>query len=370
MKIAISVNIPLEKRTGVEEYIYHLLWNLSTIDGFKDHQFFILTPQITETLKEIAEGSTTDNQRYVLKELKWPLKKFWTLIRLSWEMRKKEYDILFVPAHTFPIIHPRLIVTIQGLEFERLPKMYPFLKRRVLRWVTKRNVKRAEKIIVPSLSTKNDLIKYYPDIFRKVGVDHIFVVHHGVGSPYETSNVKIQNSNDPYILYLGRGDKRKNINGLIKAFRTLKHDHQILHKLILAGPNVGYKITKDLGRDVVCTGYINDSRKWELLKNADVFVFPSFYEGFGIPILEAQKVGTPVVCSSTSSMPEIVFNPNNHEPSALLVNPHKPSEIAEAIHKIIRNQVFSDELVKRGYENVQRFSWPKCAKETLDVILR
>lgn len=366
MKIAISVNIPLEHRTGVEEYIYHLLWNLPAIDGFKRHQFFLFTPSAVEGLpKELPN-----------KVLNWPFKKFWTQIRLSWEMRKKEYDILFVPVHTFPIIHPRIITTVQGLEFEKLPQMYSFFKRMFLRWMTKRNIKIAEKIIVPSQSTKNDLIKFYPAIFKKSGTSNkIFIVHHGTGNPPKTQNTKHSILNTKYLLYLGRGDQRKNINGLIKAFRILKQDHppatpglpwragQILHKLILAGPNMGYKITKDLKNDVVCTGYVDDDTKWELLKNADVFVFPSFYEGFGIPVLEAQRAGTPVVASNTSSLPEILGD------SALLINPYHPTEIAEAIHKIIRNQAFSDELVKRGYENVQRFSWPKCAEETFKILI-
>jgi glycosyltransferase involved in cell wall biosynthesis len=222
MKIAISVNIPLKHRTGVEEYIYHLLWNLSTIDGFKDHQFFILTPEITETLKEIAEGSTMDNQKYTLKELKWPFRKFWTIIRLSWEMRKKEYDILFVPAHTLPFFSKKtkLIVTVQGLEFKKLPKMYPKWKRIILNWTTKRNAKKAGKIIVPSLSTKNDLIKYYC-----IDPEKIFIVYHGVGNlPAVTQSAKVgPNNYSPYILYLGRGDRRKNIKGLIKAFGWTKH---------------------------------------------------------------------------------------------------------------------------------------------------
>jgi len=354
MKIAISVNISLERRTGVEEYLYHLLYNLPTIDGFKEHQFFLFTPSEIEGLPK----------EFPIKILNWPFKGFWTQIRLSWEMRKKEYDVLFVPVHTFPLIYPRLIVTIQGLEFEKLPKMYSFWKRTLLRWMTKRNIKRAEKIIVPSKNTKNDLIKFYHTDPSK-----IFVVHHGVGNPKAAFDAVQTNKFGRYLLYLGRGDRRKNINGLIKAFRILKQKFQIPHKLILAGPNVGYKITKDLQKEVICTGYVKDEEKWNLLKGADVFVFPSFYEGFGIPVLEAQKVGTPVVCSSTSSMPEVVWGPNNHEPSALLVNPYKPAEIAEAIHKIISNPNFSDELVKRGYENVQRFSWPKCAEETLSVIL-
>jgi len=368
MKVAISINIPLERRTGVEEYIYRLLCNLSTIDGFKNHQFFILTPQITETLKEIAEKSKTNNNEYVLKQLNWPFKKFWTIIRLGWEMYKNEYDILFVPAHIYPYLRKKtkLIVTIQGLEFEKLPRMYSFFKRTLLRWITKRNAKKANKIIVPSQSTKNDLIKFY-----QIDANKIFIVYHGVSDPPSRlgdTYLPAHNSDNKYILYLGRGDRRKNIKGLIRAFNTLKQNYQIPHRLILVGPNIGYDIPNSLKDEIVCTGYVNDERKWSLLKNADIFVFPSFYEGFGIPILEAQKIGTPVVCSSTSSMPEIVYGPTNSEPSAILINPYKPSEIAEGIHKIIRNQAFSDELVKRGYENVQRFSWPKCAKETLDII--
>jgi len=337
MRIGIAVNISLEHRTGVEEYIYNLLTNFPMLEESKEHRILI----------------------YSSSTLKWPIKKFWTQIRLCWEMLKNPPDVLFVPAHTFPLIHPKLVITVQGLEFERLPKMYPFFKKIFLRWMTKRNVKKADKIIVPSQNTKNDLIEFYHADSSK-----IFVVHHGVGIPsLATQDIKNPTLNTPYLLYLGRGDQRKNIQGLIKAFKILKQDHQIPHKLVLAGPNIGYKIYKKLKNDIICTGYVDDAEKWSLLKNADVFVFPSFYEGFGIPVLEAQRVGTPVVAASTSSFPEVLGS------SALLINPYHPVEIAETIHKIIRNQNFSDELVKRGYENVQKFSWLKCAKETFKIIV-
>ncbi|HUT96280.1 MAG TPA: glycosyltransferase family 1 protein [Candidatus Paceibacterota bacterium] len=343
MKIGIAVNISLERRTGVEEYVYNLLMNFPMLEESKEHRILIYSPN----------------------NLKWSFKKLWTQIRLSWEMFKNPPDVLFVPAHTFPLIHPKLVITIQGLEFEKLPKMYPFFKRLFLRWMTKRNIKKADRIIVPSQNTKDDLIKFY-----HADTNKIFVIHHGIGNPevaldatQTAFDIAQTNKFIPYLLCLGRGDQRKNIQGLIKAFKILKQDHQIPHKLILAGPNIGYKIYKNLKDDVICTGYVDDNKKWSLLKNADVFIFPSFCEGFGIPVLEAQKVGTPVVAASTSSFPEILGD------SALLVNPYHPTEIAEAIHKIIRNQNFSDELIKRGYENVQRFSWLKCAKETLEIII-
>jgi len=149
-----------------------------------------------------------------------------------------------------------------------------------------------------------------------------------------------------YILYLGSGHKRKNTDGLKRTFEILKQKHNIPHELILAGVN----------------DYVDEEKKWELLKNADVFVYPSFYEGFGLPVLEAQAVGTPVVASNTSSLPEILGS------SALLINPNKPEEIAGAIYKVLKDENLRNELIKKGQENVKRFSWLKCAEETLKVI--
>lgn len=154
MKIGIQVSSNLEQRTGVEEYIYQLLKHLPMVDDFKNHQFFLLSRE----------------------NLKWPFKFGWTQIRLSLEMLKNPPDVLFVPAHTFPTIRPKkLVIAIQGLEFERVPECYSFWQRKKLRFLTKRNAKKAEKIIVPSECTKNDLIKFY-----KINPDKIFVIHHGI----------------------------------------------------------------------------------------------------------------------------------------------------------------------------------------------
>ena len=154
MQIGIQISSGLKQRTGVEEYVYQLSKHLPMVDDYKNHRFFL----------------------YNRKNLKWPFKIGWTQIRLSWEMLKNRPDILFVPAHTFPLIHPRkIIVAIQGLEFERIPECYSFLQRKKLRFLTKRNAKKANKIIVPSECTKNDLIKCY-----KINPKKIFVIHHGI----------------------------------------------------------------------------------------------------------------------------------------------------------------------------------------------
>ena len=154
MKIGIQISSGLKQKTGAEEYIYQLLRCLPKVDDFKNHQFFL----------------------YNRENLKWPFKWGWTQVRLSWELLRNKLDVLFVPAHTFPIVHPKkIIIVIQGLEFEAVPKNYGFIKRKALRFFTKRNTKKAEKIIVPSQSTKNDLIKFY-----KINPNKIFIIHHGV----------------------------------------------------------------------------------------------------------------------------------------------------------------------------------------------
>ncbi len=321
MKIGIQVSSDLKKRTGVEEYIYQLLKHLPMLDESKKHHFFI----------------------YSRENLKWSFKWGWTQIRLSWEMLKSRLDLLFVPAHTFPLIHPKLIITIQGLEFEQVPEYYSFWQRKKLRYLTERNAKKAEKIIVPSECTKRDLIELY-----KIDPKKIFVVCHGVDKN-QKSKIKSQNDNlkfKNYILYLGSRHKRKNVDGLRKAYKILKEKYSIPHELILTGADK----------------HVGDDEKWNLLKNADVFVFPSFYEGFGFPVLEAQAAGVPVVASNVSSLPEILGD------SALLINPYKVEEIAEAIYMVIKHPKVKRDLIRKGQENVKKFSWKKCAKETLKIL--
>ena len=150
----------------------------------------------------------------------------------------------------------------------------------------------------------------------------------------------------------------------------MKEKYNINHKLILAGKFGfgGEKIKDKINQskykdDIILPGYISDEEKFYLLKNADVFLFPTFYEGFGLPILEAQSVRTPVVTSNISSMPEVA------DGSAVLVDPNSPEEIAEAAYKLISDESWKNDIIEKGLENVKRFSWEKCAEET-SILLR
>jgi glycosyltransferase involved in cell wall biosynthesis len=165
-------------------------------------------------------------------------------------------------------------------------------------------------------------------------------------------------------------EERKNIIGIIGAFEILKRKYKIPHKLILVG-KYGYGgneikekvFSSEYKSDIILTGYISDEDKYYLLKNADIFLFPTFYEGFGLPVLEAQSVGTAVITSNISSMPEVSGD------SAVLVDPKDVNAIAEAVRKLISDESYKNDITEKGLENVKRFSWEKCSREVMSIIL-
>ncbi|EKE11486.1 MAG: glycosyl transferase group 1 [uncultured bacterium] len=170
-------------------------------------------------------------------------------------------------------------------------------------------------------------------------------------------------------MFIGRLEERKNIAGIIETFEILKDKYKIPHKLLLAGKRgYGYedieeKMNLSKFKEEICElGFVPDEDKADLLGNADIFMFPTFYEGFGIPILEAQSIGIPVVTSNVSSMPEVAGD------SAVLVDPSEPSYIAERTYALISDSDFRNDIIGKGYKNVQRFSWEDCAKKIADLM--
>lgn len=367
MVIGINASSALkEKPTGVEEYTFQLVKHLAMIPESVEHRFvlYLNSKLKSERLSEI--GDLPEN--FQLKYLSFPL--FWTQLRLAAEMLESKIDVLFIPVHILPLIHPaRSVVAIHGLEYEFYPQMYPFLHRQYLRWSTRYALKNAAKIIAVSENTKNDLVNLYggePDKIR--------VVHHGINETRNfkrgTSNAELQTQNNRYILYIGRIELKKNILGIIEAYNKFRTQNvQSRVKLILAG-NAGFGFSKiksaikqsPFEKDIVLKNYVSEKEKYDLLQNAAVFLYPSFYEGFGMPVLEAQNSSLPVITSNVSSMPEIAGK------GAILVDPSNPEQIAAAISKILNNESAKIDLIAKGFENIKRFSWEKCAKETLRAL--
>lgn len=357
-----------QPRTGVEEYTYQLVKHLAMLEQGKKHRFLLY-----QDSRVNSKGfSLTDNFKIKQLAWSWPM---WTQIRLASEMALNKPDVLFIPVHILPLIRPKnSVVTIHGLEYEYYPKMYPWKHLRYLRWITKYALKNANKVIAVSETTKRDLIDLYGGNPEKISV-----IHHGVENKFSIFNNQFSLNSQfsiskPFILYIGRIELKKNIDGILEAYKILKKKHKVPHKLILAGlPGFGYDVLKlkirnllkikNLKLEIIELGYVSEQEKSELLNNADMFVLPSFYEGFGMPILEAQAVSCPVITSNVSSMPEVAGH------GAILVEPRNIEQIAESMYKVISDNDLRKDLIEKGNQNLKKFSWQKCAEETLRVIL-
>ncbi|MBI5254530.1 glycosyltransferase family 4 protein, partial [Candidatus Falkowbacteria bacterium] len=250
-------------------------------------------------------------------------------------------------------------------------KMKSIIRRLAYRLVFKATLAKAKKIITISQSTKRDLVKYLG-----VKPEKIQVIYEGVDErfkPIENRDI-INNTKQrlniakPFIFFVGVWRGHKNIESLVKAFNILKEKYKIPHQLVIGGrADLHYtKIQETIDKspfknDIVTPGYISDSDLPILYSSADVFALPSFIEGFGLIAIEAQACGCPVVSTNTTSMPEILGD------SAEFFDPNNAEQMAEQIFKVISNADLRKKLIEKGFENVKRFSWKKCAKQTLAV---
>lgn len=232
-----------------------------------------------------------------------------------------------------------------------------------------RTLKTADRIIAVSNSTKRDLINYF-----NIPEEKIKVILEAADEKFkllnkeEINEVKQKyNLNFPFILYVGTLEARKNIPTLIKAFYKIKKKN-IEHKLVIAGKK-GWKYKEifetidklDLQNDVVFTGYVSDEDLPALYNAADLFVYPSIYEGFGLPPLEAMACGTPVITSNTSSLPEVVGD------AGIMVDPCDVDGLTQTMCDVLTNDGLREDMIKKGLERAKMFTWEKCARETLKV---
>ena len=346
-----------EQRTGIEEYSYQVIKHLCR--ELRNEEVFLYVRKNQKINLELPDNWTVKIINYT---------RLWTQVGLSLEILFHPVDVLFIPAHVVPIIHPKnTVVTVHGLEFEIFPEGYSFWARLYMRWSIKMSCQWAKTIIAVSNNTKHDLINLYG-----IDKDKIEVIYEGYDSNYQLPITNYQSiSNDqlpiykPYLLFIGRLEKRKNIEGILETYKILKEKYNIPHQLVLAGgPGYGYDIIKlkiknyfkikNSKLKIIELGYIDESSKWQLLSNADIFLFPTFYEGFGLPILEAQSLGVPVVCSDVSSLPEVAGK------AAIFCDPKSPQSIAEAVYSLISNTELKNDIIEKGYENIKRFSWGDC----------
>ncbi|TSC66696.1 MAG: Uncharacterized protein CEO21_99, partial [Microgenomates group bacterium Gr01-1014_80] len=337
---------------------------------------------------------------FQFKAIKWP--RLWTQVGLAGQTFKDKPDVLFIPAHTSPLIHKpglKTVVTVHDLGSEYLPKMHQLKQRLYLKWITHYQLKSATKLIAVSKATKEDLIKKV-----KIDTQKIEVVYEGYdkdlfkpvkGDVLVNTLKQFNLVPGEYFLFVGTVQPRKNLARLIEAFahyssnavrskrikvlarlaesakRANRSNNNI--QLVIVGSKGWlsepiYQLPKKLGIEdkVKFLGRVEDKDLPALYSGAIALTFPSLFEGFGLPILEAQASGCPVLTSNISSMPEVAGK------GALYVNPNSTESIIEGIRRISlpagKASGIRGKLIKAGFENIKRFSWEKCARETLEVL--
>ncbi|MBL8031445.1 MAG: glycosyltransferase family 4 protein [Candidatus Doudnabacteria bacterium] len=362
-------------KTGVEHYAQQLILQLAEIDHENEYILYLRT-QPQDWFLQLPKN-------FKIKILGYGPVKFpylWTQLRLSWEMLVAAPDVLFVPAASLPLIHPkRSFITVHDVAWRLYPNTFKTLKRWYLEFTTWFACSFARKVIAVSESTKKDLIKYYGVPAEKVAV----VLHGYTPQGVETRDTRLDSGVDPrrkrqetsqmqlpekFVLFLSTLQPRKNLEGLIAAFRQFKQKHpDDLHKLVVAG-RVGWKaesILQEIERNkdiVVYLNHVTDEDRAVLYAKASAFCVPSFYEGFGMWVLEAFDAGVPVITSRISSLPEVAGD------AAEYCDPHNIDSIEQALEHVLLVSGRAERLVQEGKDRLKDFSWRKCAEQTLEQL--
>ena len=374
--IAIDVRCLMEENlTGVGEYTFNLLKYLLNIDSQNQYLLFFnkREPYLGHIKKLGKHNVTLCEFNYPNKLLNSSLKFFNRpyLDSLIQSKHKKKIDLFFFPNINFLSISPfcKYIATAHDLSFEIFPYFFSFKRRMWHNAVNSRKIfHKAKKIIAVSENTKRDLINLF-----NANPNKIQVVYSGIDiSRPEFADDKIKekyNLPEKFILSLGTLEPRKNIETLIEAFQKLKQDTDLPHKLVIAGSN-GWKYKTifdlveklNLKNEIIFTGFIDIEDKPHLYKFADLFVYPSYYEGFGFPPLEAMACKTPVITSHTSSLTEVCAN------AAILIDPYNVNKLYWAIKEALTDENLQANLVGKGYVQAQKFKWQDTAENFLKII--
>ncbi len=382
----------IRERTGTEQYSFQIIRHLTSID--RDHRYVLyVNAAPLEELRSLGPHVT-------VRVLNWAPRLLWSQLRLSWEMLVHPPDVLFVPAHTIPIIHPkRTVTTVHDIGFERNVALYGNrqiggrgligmllnIAVRIVtfgrysnseldyhRWSARFAASHASHLLTDSEFTKRDIIEHY-----HVDPSHISVVYLGFdASVYRRPSAEITERTlsqhgvtAPYLVFVGRLEKKKNILALIEAFDTAKKLIPTLSLVLIGKAGLGWEEAEtylrehDLERSVNVLGWQPNETAIALIAGATAMVFLSEFEGFGLPLLESFAIGTPVIASDRGSIPEVGGN------AALMVDPHDAASVARVIYSVHTDPSLRNKLINLGRERTQKFSWDTAARQTLAVLM-
>ncbi len=374
MHIGIDASrLAVAARTGTEHYSYELLAALAQAD--RRDRFTLYCNRRPAALPPLGPN-------FALRAI--PFARLWTHARLSAELALRPPDVLFVPAHVLPLGAPlrrtRTVVTIHDMGYLHFPEAHTPMHRRYLALSTLWSARAATHVIAISGATRDDLVRH-----AGVAPAKISVIHHGLSPRFRPADEQAiaaararYGIAGPYFLYVGTVQPRKNLVRLIEAFAAAGARGWEIGvgagasnpQLVIAGKR-GWlteaieRRAAELGvaERVIFTGYLPDEDVPALLSGALAFVFPSLYEGFGMPVLEAMACGAPVLAANTSSLPEVAGD------AALLVDPADTAAIAAGLARLAAEPALRADLRARGIARAAEFSWERCARETLAVLL-
>lgn len=379
-------------KTGVETYAFQLIQAMKQYALLESERVVLFSPTPLEgALADLPNG-------WESRVLRWILPFGWMQVRVSWELFHRPPQVFFVPAqglpHTLslPVLSPpftrgeyegglKLLTTIHDVGFRRFLNVYDSKSRRRIARATKRSIRHAQHLITVSEFSKREILDLYSSSLQRGRIGGGLLTVTPLAADQSVYRRLSQNEIEPiltqhrlghnFFLYVGRLDKKKNVEILIRAFDQFKEHRGIgdPFQLVLVGdPGYGFDAIKKYielstaQNDIHVLGHLPDAHVSALMNAATAFLFPSWYEGFGIPNLEAMACGTPLIVSDIPAHREVIGD------AGIFLSPSNPEAWVQALNKIVEDDGLKDSLVQKGFARVKMFSWSITAQMTWNVL--
>jgi glycosyltransferase involved in cell wall biosynthesis len=364
MRIGVDFHAAEREGTGNCTYIRNLVESLIALDASIEYVLYVVDPghpyyRTFAGMKHVRIHPVPHRSPFV----RFP--------RLGLATFRDHIDVLHATYYGPPVHCGKLLLTVHDLAYLRCPETFGRFDRIKDRLLVPLFIKKAGCVMTVSHYSRRDIIETY-----KASPEHVAVIYNGVQPRFKPLApgrkpgpiLKEYAVEQPYILYAGRLNKRKNITGLMRAFTILKRKNSLPHRLVIVGKrdvlppeDVREILSSPFIQDIVFTGFVPDEHLPLLYGAADVFVYPSLFEGFGLPCLEAMACGCPVVASKATSIPEVVGD------AGILVDPLLDEAIAEAIERVIFNDACRRHMIEMGIDRARRFTWHNAARSMLEL---